>query len=66
MLIAVDAAGGEYAPHEIVKGAVKAAEEHGVDIALIGNKPVLHVLASRYFKKLNISVAWYMPPTASW
>ncbi len=26
MVIAIDATGGEYAPHEIVKGAIKAAK----------------------------------------
>jgi glycerol-3-phosphate acyltransferase PlsX len=56
MLIAVDTAGGDFAPLEIVKGAVKAAEEYGLDIALIGNRSMLHVLASRYLKKLNISI----------
>ena len=35
MIIAVDAMGGEYAPHEIVKGAVKAAEQYKIGIALI-------------------------------
>jgi glycerol-3-phosphate acyltransferase PlsX len=56
MKIAVDAAGGEYAPYEIVKGAIKAAQEYKVDIALVGNKSTLHVLASRFSKKLNISI----------
>jgi glycerol-3-phosphate acyltransferase PlsX len=56
MIIAVDAAGGEYAPHEIVKGAIKAAQEYEVDIALVGNKATLHVLASRYLKKLDLSI----------
>ncbi len=56
MIIAIDAAGGEYAPHEIVKGAIKAAQEHKVDIALVGNKTMLHVLASRYLKKLDLSI----------
>lgn len=56
MKIAVDAAGGEYAPYEIVKGAIKAAQEYKVDVALLGNKSTLHVLASRYTKKLNISI----------
>ena len=36
MKIAVDAMGGDYAPEEIVKGAVLAAEEHGVEISLVG------------------------------
>ena len=56
MIIAVDATGGEYAPHETVKGAIKAAQEHKVDIALVGGKSILHVLASRYSKKLGITI----------
>ncbi|MFI5273449.1 MAG: phosphate acyltransferase PlsX [Ktedonobacterales bacterium] len=34
--IAVDAMGGDYAPHEIVLGAVQAAREFGVGILLVG------------------------------
>jgi len=56
MIIAVDAASGEYAPHEIVKGAIKAAQEYKVDIALVGRKSILHVLASRYSKKLGFTI----------
>ncbi len=56
MIIAVDAAGGEYAPHEIVKGAVKAAQEYGVEIALVGTKSMLHVQASRYLRKLSFTL----------
>jgi len=56
MIIAIDAAGGDYAPREIVKGAIKAAQEYDVDIALVGNKVILHVLAGRYLKKLNIRI----------
>ena len=56
MIIAVDAAGGEYAPYEIVKGAIQAAQEYGVDIALVGSKAILHVLAGRYRNKLNLSI----------
>jgi len=56
MIIAVDAAGGEYAPHEIVKGAIKAALEYKVDIALVGKKDILHVLASRHSKKLGFTL----------
>jgi len=56
MLIAVDAAGGEHAPYEVVKGAIKAVQEYGVDVALVGNKAMLHVLASRYLKKLDLSI----------
>jgi len=56
MLIAVDAAGGEYAPYEIVKGAIKAAQEYEVDIALVGKKNILHVLTSGYSRKPGFTI----------
>ena len=56
MLIAVDAAGGEHAPYEVVKGAIKAVREYEVDIALVGKKSILHVLASRYSKKAGFTI----------
>jgi len=56
MLIAVDAAGGEHAPYEIVKGAIKAAQEYEVDIALVGRRAILHVLTSRYSKKAGFTI----------
>jgi glycerol-3-phosphate acyltransferase PlsX len=56
MIIAIDAIGGEYAPHETVKGAIKAAQEYEVDITLVGNKTMLHVLCSRYLNKLDINI----------
>jgi glycerol-3-phosphate acyltransferase PlsX len=56
MLIAVDAAGGEHAPYEVVKGAVKAAQDHELDIALVGRRGILHVLASRYAKKHGFTI----------
>ena len=56
MIIAVDASGGEYAPHEIVKGAIKAAQDFKIGIALVGKKEILHVQARRYMKELDISI----------
>ncbi len=56
MRIALDASGGEYAPNEIVKGAIKAAHEYDVEIALIGKKSLLHLLAGKHLKKLNLSI----------
>ncbi len=56
MKIAVDASGGEYAPHEIVKGAIKAAQEYEVGIVLVGNRAMLHVQAGRHMKKGDISI----------
>lgn len=54
MIIAVDAEGGDYAPHEIVKGAIKAAQEFKVQIALVGRKEMLHVLAGKHVDKLGL------------
>jgi len=56
VIIAVDAAGGEYAPHEIVKGAIKAVQEYEVDIALVGRKSILRVLAGRHLNKHGITI----------
>ena len=36
--IAIDAMGGDHAPHEIVKGALWAADEYGVAIELVGKE----------------------------
>jgi len=56
MIIAVDTAGGEYAPREIIKGAVKAAQDYEIGIALVGRKDILYVQASRYLRKLDITI----------
>ncbi len=56
MIIAVDATGGEYAPHEIVKGAIKAAREYDVGITLVGRKEILTVLASRHLGNLGMTI----------
>ncbi len=56
MVIAVDASGGDYAPHAIVKGAIKAAQEYKVEIALVGRKDILYILAGRHLGKLGISI----------
>ena len=55
-MIAVDAVGGDYAPHEIVKGAVKAAQEYGVEIGLVGRRSMLHVLMERHLDKAGLSI----------
>ncbi|HAG06675.1 MAG TPA: phosphate acyltransferase PlsX [Peptococcaceae bacterium] len=38
MRIAVDAMGGDYAPHEVVAGALRARRELGVDVILVGDR----------------------------
>src|SRR4030043_1232089 len=54
--IAVDAAGGDYAPTEVVKGVMVAGQELDVNIALIGKKSLLHVLAARFLKNEWLSI----------
>jgi glycerol-3-phosphate acyltransferase PlsX len=56
MIIAVDAMGGEYAPHEIVKGALNAAEQYKIGIALVGKKDILHILTAKNKRKLDITI----------
>lgn len=46
--IAVDAAGGDYAPHNIVSGAVAAARNLGFGLTLVGPSGVLDVELRRY------------------
>ncbi|MBI3893815.1 MAG: phosphate acyltransferase PlsX [Candidatus Wallbacteria bacterium] len=41
MPVIVDAMGGDHAPHEIVKGALSAAQEFGIDVVLVGKEPEL-------------------------
>jgi glycerol-3-phosphate acyltransferase PlsX len=56
MKIAVDAAGGDYAPHEVVKGALKAAQEYSVEIVLVGRKTVISKLAEKSLSKTGITI----------
>ena len=56
LIIAVDAAGGDFAPQEVVKGAADAAEEYGANIALVGRKALLEKLLRRYPAELNLTV----------
>ncbi len=48
LVIAVDAMGGDFAPGEIVKGAVMAAEKNEVEIALIGLPDAVEAELAKY------------------
>ena len=48
MKIAVDAMGGDFAPQNIVEGAVQAAREHGVPVVLVGNEKVVRREVAQY------------------
>jgi glycerol-3-phosphate acyltransferase PlsX len=46
--IAVDAMGGDFAPEEIVKGAVAGAKEHDVGIILVGYQDLINNELNKY------------------
>ena len=48
MKIAVDAMGGDFAPQNIVEGAVLAAREYGVSVVLVGNQEAVRKEMARY------------------
>ncbi len=56
MIIAVDAAGGDYAPREVVKGAAAAVEEYGINVALVGIRAPLEKLARRYRVEPSLTI----------
>jgi glycerol-3-phosphate acyltransferase PlsX len=48
MKIAVDAMGGDNAPHAIVAGAVQAAQEFGINIILVGIEQLIQAELEKY------------------
>ena len=46
--IAVDAMGGDFAPEEIVAGAVKASAELDIDVLLVGDRKQIDPLVEKY------------------
>jgi len=57
MRIPVDGMGGDYAPEEIVKGAVIAAREYRVDIALVGPEERMEKELDKYdYSDVNIEI----------
>jgi phosphate acyltransferase len=56
MIIAVDAAGGDYAPNEVIRGAVMAADEYDIDITLVGKKSLIHVTTGRRLRNSRVSI----------
>ena len=57
MKIAIDAMGGDYAPEEIVKGAVKGAQEYSTEIILVGpEERIKQELAKHDYSGVNIEI----------
>jgi glycerol-3-phosphate acyltransferase PlsX len=58
MKIAVDAMGGDYAPVEVIKGAVQGAKEFGVGIILVGPEERIQTELNKYdVRGLDIEIA---------
>ena len=53
MKIAVDAMGGDYAPEEVVLGAVEAVETYDLDVVLVGDETKIHNVFTTYNIKPN-------------
>ena len=58
MKIAVDAMGGDYAPEQVVFGAVRAARKYGCEIVLVGDEPQIREVLKREdgWEKLGITI----------
>lgn len=41
MRVAVDAMGGDYAPREVVRGAVEAINKLGIEVILVGDQEIV-------------------------
>ncbi len=54
--IAVDAMGGDYAPNEIVAGAIRASEELDVEILLVGDRPALESCLTHHSHPQNLTI----------
>ena len=55
--VAIDAMGGDYAPREVVHGAVLAAREYGISVQLVGLLPAIEAELKRHeIAGLNISL----------
>ena len=48
MKIIIDCMSGDYAPDQIVKGALTGAEKHGVDVLCVGDEAVIQACAQKY------------------
>lgn len=48
MKIGIDAMGGDHAPEEIVKGAVVAAREYGIEVVLVGKPEAIQAELAKY------------------
>ena len=61
--IAVDVMGGDFAPRELVRGAVEGAQQYGVQVLLVGDKSAAWV-SNPIFTKQSSIAAKHSSPSA--
>ncbi|MCL1475888.1 phosphate acyltransferase PlsX [Argonema antarcticum] len=54
--IAIDAMGGDHAPAEIVAGALRAREELGVEVLLVGDKPQIEAVLGQHTNSFPLEI----------
>ena len=54
--IAIDAMGGDFAPSEIVVGALRAREELDVEVLLVGDVPQIEAILNQHTSSHNIEI----------
>lgn len=54
--IAVDAMGGDFAPNEIIAGAIRASEELDVDVLLVGDRHQIETYLKKHHASSSIEV----------
>lgn len=57
MKIAIDAMGGDFAPGEIVRGALEGAKEYGCEIVLVGNQQQIEAEMAQYSKAASLPIS---------
>ncbi len=58
MKIAVDAMGGDFAPRNIVEGALLAAQEYGIHVTLVGDEKITRREAQRFSGSGSLPVSY--------
>jgi len=56
MKIAVDAMGGDFAPHAVVAGAVQAAKEYGASIILVGIEELIQAELKKHYQVKTLPI----------
>ena len=54
--IAIDAMGGDHAPAEIVAGALRAREELGVEVLLVGDQPQIEAVLAQHGNSFSVEI----------